>query len=64
MKDLAKYAAIIDLFRDDEGNILLMLDIGGTAKLPKVKLDQSNAKEKAGKKLLDNAKDKLKDFFK
>lgn len=64
MKDLARYAAIIDLFRDDEGNILLMLDIGGTAKQPKVKLDQSKAKEKAGKKLLDGAKDKLKDLFK
>ncbi len=64
MKDLARYSAIIDLFRDDEGNILLMLDIGGTAKQPKVRLDQSKAKEKAGKKLLDGAKDKLKDLFK
>jgi hypothetical protein len=64
MKDLAKYAAIIDLFKDDAGNILLMLDIGGTAKQPKVRLDQSNAKKKAEKKLLDGAKDKLKDLFK
>ena len=63
MKDLAKYSAIIDLFRDDAGNILLMLDIGGTAKQPKVRLDQSKAKENAGKKLLDNAKDKLKGLF-
>jgi hypothetical protein len=64
MKDLAKYAGIIDLFRDDQGNILLMLDIGGTAKSPKVRLDQSKAKEKAEKKLLEGAKDKLKDLFK
>ncbi len=64
MKDLAKYAAIIDLFKDDQGNILLMLDIGGTAKQPKVRLDQSRAKENAGKKLLDEAKDKLKGLFK
>jgi len=64
MKDLAKYAAIIDLFKDDKGNILLNLDIGGTAKEPKVKLDQSNAKKKVEKKLLDGAKDKLKDFLK
>ncbi len=63
MKDLAKYSAIVDLFRDDAGNILLMLDIGGTAKQPKVRLDQSKAKENAGKKLLDNAKDKLKGLF-
>ena len=64
MKDLARYAGIIDLFRDDEGNILLMLDIGGTAKQPKVRLDQSKAKKKAEKKLLEGAKDKLKDLFK
>ncbi len=64
MKDLAKYAAIIDLFKDDAGNILLMLDIGGTAKQPKVRLDQSRAKENAGKKLIDGARDKLKDLFK
>ncbi|MCK4548879.1 MAG: hypothetical protein KAU49_01875, partial [Candidatus Krumholzibacteria bacterium] len=64
MKDLAKYAGIIDLFKDDKGNILLMLDIGGTAKQPKVRLDQSRAKENAGKKLLDDAKDKLKGLFK
>ena len=64
MKDLAKYAAIIDLFRDDKGNILLMLDIGGTTKQPKVRLDQSNAKKKAEEKLFDGVKDKIKDFFK
>jgi len=64
MKDLAKYAGIIDLFKDDKGNILLMLDIGGTAKEPKVRLDQSNAKANAGKKLIEGAKDKLKDFLK
>jgi len=64
MTDLAKYAGIIDLFKDDDGNILLMLDIGGTAKEPKVRLDQSRAKENAGKKLLDDAKDKLKGLFK
>jgi hypothetical protein len=64
MKDLAKYAGIIDLFKDDKGNILLMLDIGGSAKEPKVRLDQSMAKENAGKKLLDDAKDKLKGLFK
>lgn len=63
MKDLAKYAGIVDLFKDDKGNILLMLDIGGTAKQPKVRLDQSKAKENAGKKLLDEAKDKLKGLF-
>ena len=64
MKDLAKYAGIIDLFKDDDGNILLMLDIGGTAQQPKVRLDQSRAKENAGKKLLNEAKDKLKGLFK
>ncbi len=64
MKDLARYAGIIDLFRDDEGNILLMLDIGGTAKQPKVRLDQSKAKKKAEEKLLDGVKSTIKDFFK
>jgi hypothetical protein len=64
MKDLDKYKAIVDLFRDDSGNILLMLDIGGTAKAPKVRLDQSRAKKNAEKKLIDSAKDKLKDLFK
>jgi hypothetical protein len=64
MKDLAKYAGLIDLFKDDQGNILLNLHIGGTSKSPKVRLDQSRAREKAGKKLLDGAKDKLKDLFK
>jgi hypothetical protein len=64
MKDLDRYGAVLDLFKDDSGNILLMLDIGGTVKQPKVRLDQSKAKEKAKKKLIEGAKDKLKDLFK
>ncbi len=67
MKDLAKFRDMVDLFRDEKGNLVLDLDIGGTAKSPKVGLDQTAAKKKAGEKLIDGLKDgaadKLKDLL-
>ncbi|MCK4538290.1 MAG: hypothetical protein KAV42_05780 [Candidatus Krumholzibacteria bacterium] len=68
MKDLQKYGDLVDLFRDEAGNLVLDLDVGGSAKSPKIHLDQSAAKAKAGQKLMDSLKegavDKLKDLFK
>jgi len=67
MKDLRKYRDLADLFRDESGNLVFPLDIGGTAKSPKVSLDQSGAKKKAEEKVLEELKkkaaDKLKDLF-
>ncbi|MCU0638979.1 MAG: AsmA-like C-terminal region-containing protein [Candidatus Krumholzibacteria bacterium] len=67
MKDLEKFGEMVDLFRDGKGNLVLDLDVGGTAKSPKVALDQTSAKEKAGRKLIDGVKkgaaDKLKDLL-
>jgi hypothetical protein len=67
MKDLEKFGDMVDLFRDGKGNLVLDLDVGGTAKSPKVALDQTSAKEKAGRKLIDGVKkgaaDKLKDLL-
>ena len=67
MKDLAKFGDMVDLFRDGKGNLVLDLDVGGTAKSPKVALDQTSAKDKAGRKLIDGVKkgaaDKLKDLL-
>lgn len=68
MKDLDRYRDLVDLFRDENGNLILDLGIGGTAGSPKISLDQTKAKQKAGDKLMDNlkkgAEDKLKEFFK
>ncbi|MBU8920336.1 MAG: hypothetical protein KOO63_00600 [Bacteroidales bacterium] len=68
MKDLKKYGDLVDLFMDESGNLVLDLDVGGSAKSPKIRLDQSAAKAKAGQKLMDSLKDgtvdKLKDLFK
>jgi hypothetical protein len=68
MKDLRKYRDLVDLFRDETGNLVFPFDIGGTAEAPKVKLDQSGAKKKAEEKLLEELKkkaaDKLKGLFK
>ncbi len=68
MKDLDGYRDLLDLFRDDGGNLVFDFDIGGTAKSPKIRLDQSRAKARAGEKLIDGLKkgaaDKLKDLFK
>ncbi|MBN1164932.1 MAG: hypothetical protein JXB45_10160 [Candidatus Krumholzibacteriota bacterium] len=68
MKDLSRYRDLVELFRDDQGNLILDFDIGGTAKSPRVQLDQSRARKKAGEKLMDELKkgagDKLKDLLK
>lgn len=67
MKDLRKYRDLVELFKDDKGNLVFPFDIGGTAKAPKVSLDQSGAKKKAEEKLLEELKkkasDKLKGLF-
>ncbi len=63
MKDLSKYRDLVDLFRDEKGNIVLDFDIGGEAKSPKVKLDRTRAKQKAGEKLIDELKKKAKGLF-
>ncbi|HSG29808.1 MAG TPA: AsmA-like C-terminal region-containing protein, partial [Candidatus Krumholzibacterium sp.] len=68
MKDLSKFGDLVDLFKDDKGNIVLDFDIGGDARDPKVQLDQTAARARAGEKLIDNLKeggiDKLKSLFK
>jgi len=68
MKDLRKYGDLVNLFRDEKGNLLFVFDIGGTVKSPRVALDQSRAKEKAKDKAVDELKKKgvkaLKDLFK
>lgn len=67
MKDLEKFGNMVDLFRDEKGNLILDLDVGGTTKAPRVGLDQTSAREKAGRKLIDDVKkgaaDKLKDLL-
>jgi hypothetical protein len=68
MKDLRKFGDLVNLFRDDKGNLVFPFDISGTAKSPRVALNQSGAKKKAQEKALDELKkkaaDKLKDLFK
>ncbi len=63
MKDLSKYRDLVDLFRDDRGNLVLDFNIGGEAKAPRVQLDRSRAKQKAGEKLFDELKKKAKGLF-
>ena len=60
MKDLSKYRDLVNLFRDQSGNLVLDLQIGGTGRSPKVSLDTSAAKRKATESLIDKAKDWLK----
>jgi hypothetical protein len=63
MKDLSKYRDLVDLFRDETGNLVLDLNIGGEAKSPRIKLDRTRAKQKAGEKLFDELKKKAKGIF-
>ncbi len=63
MKDLSKYRDLVDLFRDERGNLVLDFNIGGEAKAPRVQLDRSKAKQKAGEKLFDELKKKAKGLF-
>jgi hypothetical protein len=64
MKDLDKYRDLVDLFRDDTGNLVFEFDVGGTAKSPKMQLDQTKARQKAGEKLIEGAQKKLLDMLK
>ena len=64
IKDLNKYRDIVELFRDDNGNLILDLDISGDSKSPKVGIDQSRAQKKAGEKLLEGIKKGIGDLFK
>ncbi len=68
MKDLRKYGDLVNLFRDDKGNLVFVFDIGGTVKSPRVALNQSRAREKAKDRVVDELKKKgvktLKDLFK
>ncbi len=67
MKDLRKYGDLVDLFKDDKGNLVFVFNIGGTVKSPAVKLDQTEAGDKAKRKVVDELKkkavDKLKGLF-
>lgn len=63
MKDLSKFGDLVSLFEDDQGNVVLPFDIGGTAASPRMKLDQSAARKRAGEKLEEEAKKKLLDLF-
>ncbi|MDZ7860819.1 MAG: AsmA-like C-terminal region-containing protein [Candidatus Krumholzibacteriota bacterium] len=67
MKDLSKYGDLVDLFKDDKGNLIFVFDIGGTVKSPIVKLDQTKVRDKAKKKVVDDLKkkavEKLKGLF-
>ncbi|MBN2184735.1 MAG: hypothetical protein JW746_05360 [Candidatus Krumholzibacteriota bacterium] len=64
IKDLNKYRDLIDLFRDEKGNLILDLDVSGNSKTPKVGIDQSRAQKKAGEKLLEGIKKGIGDLFK
>jgi len=64
MKDLQKYGELVDLLRDDKGNLILDIRVSGSAKSPKVSLDMTRATEKAGDKLMDQLKKKASDYFK
>ncbi len=60
MKDLSKYRDLVNLFRDQSGNLVLDFQVGGTGRSPKVSLDMSAARSKATENLIDKAKDWLK----
>jgi hypothetical protein len=64
MKDLAQYRDLVDLFRDDAGNLVFEFDVSGTAKSPKLQLDQTGARQKAGEKVIEGAQKKLIDLLK
>ncbi len=64
MKDLRKYGDLVDLFKDQKGNLILNFDLGGSVESPRFSLDMSKARERAGEKLLDSIKKKAKDWFK
>ncbi|MDD3643305.1 MAG: AsmA-like C-terminal region-containing protein, partial [Candidatus Krumholzibacteria bacterium] len=64
MKDLGQYRDLVDLFRDEAGNLVFEFDIGGTARSPKMQLDQTKAQQKAGENLIEGARKKLLDLLK
>jgi hypothetical protein len=64
MKDLSKYRDLVELFRDESGNLVLDLEIGGTSTSPRVSLDMSAAKAKAAEKAAENLIDRAKDWLK
>ncbi|MCK4237044.1 MAG: hypothetical protein KAX38_07975, partial [Candidatus Krumholzibacteria bacterium] len=64
MKDLKKYRDLVELLKDRNGNLVLDFHIGGTASSPKLSIDLSGAKERAGEKLIDGLKKKAKDWLK
>ncbi|MBN2070056.1 MAG: hypothetical protein JW814_01260 [Candidatus Krumholzibacteriota bacterium] len=63
IKDLDKYRDLVDLFRDEKGNLILDLDISGNSKSPKVSLDQGRAGKKAEEKLIDGIKKGIGDLL-
>lgn len=64
MKDLKKYGDLVNLLRDTDGNLVIDLNLGGTAKSPKLSLDMTQAEKKAGDKLIDDFMKKAKDWLK
>lgn len=64
MKDLGKYGDLVSLLKDEKGNLVIDFSLGGTAKSPKVLFELDRAKKKAGEKLIDGLKKKMKDLLK
>jgi hypothetical protein len=64
MKDLRKYGDLVDLLRDEKGNLILDIRVSGSADDPKASLDMTRATEKAGDKLMDQLKKKASDYLK
>jgi hypothetical protein len=63
MIDVSKHRDLVELFKDDRGNVVLDFTIGGRAKSPKFTLDRTRIERKAGEKLLDELKKKAKGLF-
>ncbi|GEM_PF-1756418 len=64
MKDLDRYRDLVNLLRDDSGNLILDFTVAGTRSSPAVSLDMSRAKKKAGDKLIEGIQKNLKEWLK
>ncbi len=60
MKDIERYKAAFDLMRDKNGNLILDIHVGGSAKRPSATLDLSKAKSKAQERAMEGLRKLLK----
>lgn len=59
MKDVDKYKGIFDLMRDQSGNLVLDMKIGGTTQHPSASLDLTKVKSKVQDRVLEGLRNKL-----